>query len=174
MALAGCGGKVATENPAPSTGNPGPEQSVAPGGEAAATVAIEGVWARPAKTDAAMGATSAIYFTLHNAGDADDALVGARAEAVAGKTEVHETVMDASGAMKMQPAPRVDIPAGGSVEFRPGGLHVMLMDLKEDLAEGDTFQVTLTFEKSGEKTVDVPVKAQPASDPMESGKSHQH
>lgn len=174
LALAGCGGRAATENPAPSTGNPAAEQPAAPAAEAAASVTVEGAWARPAKTDAAMGATSAIYFTLHNAGTADDALVGAKAEAVAGKTEVHETVMDASGAMKMQPAPRVAVPAGGAVEFKPGGLHVMLMDLKKDLAEGDTFQVTLTFEKSGEKTVDVTVKAQPATDQMQMENPHQH
>lgn len=173
LALAGCGGKAATENPAPSTGGPAAEQPAAPA-EAAASVAVEGAWARPAKADAAMGATSAVYFTLHNAGTADDALVGAKAEAVAGKAEVHETVMDASGAMKMQPAPKVAVPAGGAVEFKPGGLHVMLMDLKKDLAEGDTFQVTLTFEKSGEKTVDVTVKAQPATDPMQMEKPHQH
>lgn len=174
LALAGCGGKAAPENPAPSTGNPAAEQPAGPAAEATASVTVEGAWARPAKTDAAMGATSAIYFTLRNAGTADDALVAAKADAVAGKAEVHETVMDASGAMKMQPAPRVAVPAGGTVEFKPGGLHVMLMEIKKDLAEGDTFQVTLTFEKSGEKTVDVTVKQQPATDPMQMEKPHQH
>lgn len=63
-----------------------------------------------------------------------------------------------SGAMKMRPVESVPLPAGGTVEFKPGGLHVMLLELKRDLKAGDAFAVTLKFEKAGPQTVQVTVR----------------
>jgi hypothetical protein len=74
-------------------------------------------------------------------------------------TEVHETKME-GGVMKMSPVSKVEVPAGGKVEFKPGGYHIMLMELQRDLKEGETITITLTFEKSGNVTVQASVKSQ--------------
>lgn len=126
-------------------------------------IQVRDAWARPG----AMGmghehmghegeSTSAAYFIIINDGDQPDALVGAAAD-VAEKVELHETHMEGDVA-RMRPVARVEIPARGQVEFRPRGLHVMLIGLKQDLRAGDTFTLTLRFERSGEIQVPVVVK----------------
>ena len=76
--------------------------------------------------------------------------------------EVHEMAMK-DNVMTMRQIPGLDLPAGKTVELKPGGYHVMLMDLKQQVKEGDTVPLTLTFEaKDGKRdTVDVkvPVRA---------------
>ncbi|MFQ6672713.1 MAG: copper chaperone PCu(A)C, partial [Candidatus Tectimicrobiota bacterium] len=57
------------------------------------------------------------------------------------------------GVMKMQPVRSVTVPVGGKVELKPGGVHLMLINLKRNLTAGDRFEVMLTFEKSGSMTV---------------------
>jgi hypothetical protein len=52
----------------------------------------------------------------------------------------------------------VDIPAGGSAELKPGSYHVMLIGLQQDIKEGDTVSITLTFQNAGKVTVEAPVK----------------
>jgi len=88
-------------------------------------------------------------------------LVGVSSPA-AGVTEIHEMKMD-KDVMKMAAVPSLDIPAGKSVELKPGGFHVMLMDLKAPLADKSSVPVTLTFENSkGVKSqveLQVPVKS---------------
>ncbi len=59
----------------------------------------------------------------------------------------------------MEAVPRLDVPAGATVMFETGGLHVMLTDLTEDLVEGDTVPMTLTFEEAGAVAVTVDVVA---------------
>jgi copper(I)-binding protein len=60
--------------------------------------------------------------------------------------------------MTMQQVDSVEIPAGGLVAFKPGGFHIMLMELAKPLVKGETFDLTLHFEKAGDKTVTVTVK----------------
>lgn len=93
------------------------------------------------------------FVTITNHGSKDDILVSASA-AVSGKAELHEmSVVD--NIMKMRHLPGgVPIPAGETVELKPGGFHVMFLDLKAPLKKGDTLNVSLTFEKAG--TVEVP------------------
>jgi copper(I)-binding protein len=89
-------------------------------------------------------------------------------DAWAASASMHETVMadDASaddmdmgdGSMTMQQVDSVEIPAGGLVAFKPGGLHVMLMGLTAPLTAGQTFDMTLQFETAGAKRVSVTVK----------------
>ena len=64
---------------------------------------------------------------------------------VAGVTEIHEMAMDGD-VMKMRAIPGLELPAGKPVELKPGGYHVMLMDLKKTLAAGDTVPVSLVVE----------------------------
>lgn len=138
--------------------------------EPAPPVQVMGAWARPAVAmlgggghsshdahgAAGMGATSAVYMTLVNAGDQPLALVGVRT-AVARAVELHETRVEGQIA-RMRPVQRIEIPARGRVELRPGGLHVMLLGLQRDLNLGDRFPVTLTFEGAGEVSVEVEVR----------------
>jgi hypothetical protein len=80
----------------------------------------------------------------------------------AGVVEIHEMAMDGS-VMKMRAVPGLDLPAGKAVELKPGGYHVMLMDLKQQLKDGETVPVTLVVEsKDGKREtleVKIPVKA---------------
>jgi len=117
------------------------------------TLGISDVWARPGNT----GGNSAIYLIVDNpTGQADSLLMAS--SAVADTVELHSSSMGADGMMMMEHQENIPVPAGEKIEFKPGGLHVMLIGLKNDLKAGDTFQVTLKFEKSGEKTLDVTVK----------------
>lgn len=108
--------------------------------------------------------------------EADVRLVGARAS-VAGVTEVHEMVLD-SGVMKMRPVPAVALPAGRTTELKPGGLHVMLMDLKQPLKASDTVVLTLEFEDAQKKRfsqeVNAPVKALATPAAPAGHGAHQH
>ncbi len=130
----------------------------APGAQAPA-ITITDAWARPAMMSGdghGMGMNSAVYFVVRNSGGQADRLIGA-STAVAGRAELHET-REEGGVMRMVPVPAVEIPAGGEVAFRPGGLHIMLMDLKRDLKVGDSFELTLRFERAGELKLSVPVR----------------
>jgi copper(I)-binding protein len=77
---------------------------------------------------------------------------------VAGVVEVHEMVME-KDVMKMRAVKGLDLPAGKTVELKPGGYHVMLMDLKQQMKEGDTVPVTLVVEGKDKKRSTIEVKA---------------
>ena len=89
---------------------------------------------------------------------ADTSLV-AVASPVAKIVEVHEMKME-GGMMKMRAVDKLALPAGKTVELKPGGYHVMLMDLAQPLKEGDTVPLTLTFEDKAGKKQTQDVKAQ--------------
>jgi hypothetical protein len=77
---------------------------------------------------------------------------------VAGVVEVHEMTMD-KDVMKMRAIKGLDLPAGKSVELKPGGYHVMLMDLKQQMKDGDSVPVTLVIEGKDKKRSTIEVKA---------------
>lgn len=92
--------------------------------------------------------------------------------------EVHEMAMQ-DGVMRMRQVPSVVLPAGKTVELKPGGYHVMLLDLKQQVKEGDTVPLTLVFEgKDGKREsleVKVPVRALNASaKPAAAHGDHKH
>jgi len=98
--------------------------------------------------------------------DADARLVSA-ASPVAGVVEIHEMVMD-KDVMKMNRVDGLALPAGQAVELKPGGYHVMLMDLKGQVKEGDQVPLTLTVEnKDGSRqTIELTAPARPLNAPM--------
>jgi protein SCO1/2 len=114
---------------------------------------ISGAWARPAHA----GGTSGAYLTIVNAGAQADALVGAQSP-LAESAEVHETRM-AGAVMQMQPVVRVEVSAGGQLELKPGGYHIMLMGLKRALAVGDRVPIILQFERGGAVQIEATVNA---------------
>ncbi len=95
------------------------------------------------------------YFTINNNGTSADRLLSASSPAF-NKIEMHETRM-ADGMMSMNQLMEVPVDAGVTVEFKPGGLHLMLMGIKQPLEVGDKVPVTLTFE-SGEQTIELEVR----------------
>ena len=100
------------------------------------------------------------FLKLENGGGADR-LVSARA-AVSNAVELHTMSMDGD-VMRMRQVDGIDLPAGKTVELKPGGLHIMFTGLKAPLKAGDKFPLTLKFEKAGEVTVDVVVEAPKAA-----------
>ncbi len=110
---------------------------------------VEGAWARPSMGVAGAGAA---YLLLTNETGSHDALVGASSPAAA-TVEIHETMAGDSGMMGMQPVEKIFVPAGGTVELKPGGYHLMLIDLTQPLQAGKTIELTLTFEKAPPVTV---------------------
>jgi hypothetical protein len=114
---------------------------------------VTDAWARPALN----GQNSAIYFMIENPRAKTDSLLSA-VTAVAESTELHKSMMNAEGVMSMQPQAAVEVPAKSQVEFKPGGLHVMLINLKQDLMPGDTLDLVLNFKDAGEVKLSVPVK----------------
>ncbi len=104
----------------------------------------------------ASGGTSAAYMQIANAGGSADALIKAESD-VADTVELHTMVMEGD-VMKMSPVEKIDIPANGQAELKPGGFHVMLIGLRHDLKEGEVVKITLTFQNSGPIQVEAPVR----------------
>ena len=100
------------------------------------------------------------FFVVEYAGAAADRLVRAASPA-AGSVELHQMTME-GGVMKMRFLPALDIPPGGKIELKPGGYHVMLLDLRQPLKVGDKVPLTLTFEKAGSVDVIVDVEGMDA------------
>lgn len=93
------------------------------------------------------GAPSAIaYLQIKNASAQPDRLVSARADF--GDASLHESVLNGD-VMSMDEIPGIDFPAGALVELRSGSYHVMIINLRDGLAAGDTVHLTLEFEKAG-------------------------
>lgn len=93
---------------------------------------------------------------------------------VAGVVEIHEMAMEGS-IMKMRALPNgLDLPAGKAVSLRPGGYHVMLMDLKQQMKEGDTVPVTLVIEGVDKKRETLEIKALVKALAAASTGAHQH
>lgn len=95
------------------------------------------------------------FMVIKNNGDTDVKVLKAD-NPVSRVTELH-THLNEGGVMKMRPVPSVDIKAKGEAVLKPGGLHVMLIDLKTPLKEGDIVPITLTFEDGSSKKVDAKV-----------------
>jgi len=111
----------------------------------AAKLTIDHPWVR-----ASLGAVpnTAGYMTIINAGDAPDTLIAASSPAVE-RVELHEHVRDGEVLRMREVEGGIAIPAGGKVAFAPGGLHLMLMGVKEKLKAGTVVDVTLEFKKAG-------------------------
>ena len=127
---------------------------------AQAQVEIEKPWARASVPGAKVAGG---YLTIVNRGSAPDKLVGASTPAAA-RVETHVHVMQGE-VMKMREVPGYAIPAGGRFELKPGGAHLMFVDLKRPFREGEKIPVKLRFERAGELEVEFSVAAMGASAP---------
>jgi hypothetical protein len=110
----------------------------------------------PQATGEATGENGAVYMTIRNMMDVEDKLIKAESD-IAEAIEL-QAVEDNNGVMETRSVPQLDIPAGGEVELRPGGFHVMLIGLNQELTPGGTINVTLQFEQAGEIAVQAEVR----------------
>lgn len=104
------------------------------------------------------------FMKIENKGKADQ-LISASSP-VAGEVQLHEMAMEGN-VMKMRQVKDIAVPANGAVELKPGGLHLMFMNIKSPLTAGETVPVKLKFAKAGEVEVKMPVNAMGAQ-----GSSH--
>jgi len=102
------------------------------------------------------GENSAVYFEI-TGGPYPDTILSATSE-IAGEVMLHKSIMDEEGTMRMEHQENVPIPAGEIVKFVPGGLHVMLIGLNQDLVTGELIELKLLFDNAGEVIIHAPVK----------------
>ena len=112
---------------------------------ALAQITITDAWARATAPGAKIGAG---YMTIRNGAKAPDKLLSASSPA-AEKVQTHLTVKEGD-IFRMREVKGYDIPAGGAFELKPAGAHLMLVNLKAPLNEGDKVPLTLRFERAGE------------------------
>lgn len=127
-----------------------------------ASVAVERPWAR-----ASIGTSrpAAAYLTLVNTGQAKVRLTGIETP-VAERAEIHRTIKKGE-VMRMEPVGNLELSSGERVVLEPGGMHLMLMDLRQSLDKGESFPLTLRFADGGTTEVTVPVMGPGVRGPAE-------
>jgi copper(I)-binding protein len=111
--------------------------------EAADGIIVHDAWSRATPPGITIGVA---YFVMDNRGP-DDRLLKV-SSSIAKQPELHISIME-DGVMQMRPLKTVEVAPGATIKFEPGGKHVMLIGLNKPLKAGDTFPLTLTFEKAG-------------------------
>jgi len=128
---------------------PAPAQEVKAG-----DLVITQPWSRATPGGAKIGGG---FLTIENKGAAPDRLVSVAGD-IAGRIEIHEMAMN-NGVMTMRPLDKgLAIEPGKTVKLAPGGYHLMLMDLKNPLKQGDKVPLTLEFEKAGKVALSLDVQ----------------
>jgi len=127
-------------------------------------------WSRATPAGAKVGGG---YLSIENTGTTADRLVSVSVP-FAARAEVHEMAVK-DGIMTMRPLEQgVELPAGAKVEFKPGGYHIMFMDLKQQLKQGEMIKGTLTFEKAGAVDVEFKVDSIAAKGDVAKGGEGEH
>jgi copper(I)-binding protein len=114
-----------------------------------AQIEIDNAWTRATPPGAK---TAAGYMTIRNQSSLPDRLIGA-ASPLAARVEMHVHLHDGD-VMRMRQVKGYDTPANGSLELKPGGAHLMFVDIKRAFKEGEKIPVTLRFERAGEMKVE--------------------
>ena len=166
LAVAACSSSGATAAPSAAAS--------AAASSASGAMSVTGAWMRPSPM---MAGSDAAYFVMTNGTGQDDALVSVSSP-ISATVEMHETVAvqpsaipaasggmmsaapSAGAMMVMRPVQSIPIAAGATVELKPGGYHIMIVDPKEQPAVGSTVELTLTFQKAPPVTVLAEVRGQ--------------
>lgn len=135
---------------------------------AADNVSVQDPYVRLAPPNAP--ATGA-FMVIKNNGDKDVKVVKAE-NPVSKVTELHTHIND-GGVMRMRPVPSIEVKAKGEAVLKPGGLHVMMIDIKAPMKEGDVVPITLSFDDGSTKQVDAKV-VRPMAAPMPAAMEHKH
>ena len=121
-------------------------------------ISVSKAWMRPA----VQGGNGAAYFLIQNRSDGGDELTGVSSDA-AQAVELHESRMEGD-VMQMHHAMSVPLEGNTSLEFAPGGWHVMFIGLNRDLNVGDRVELTLHFRDHADVTVSIPVQEMEVDD----------
>lgn len=115
------------------------------------------------------GAVTGAFMIIENRTDADETLVSAAVDSdIATVVEIHETTFDENDVMQMRPVEGgIEVPSMGNLVLKPGGYHVMLIDVQRALTPGEMIPVTLTFESGREITVEAEVREMTAGGSMD-------
>ena len=132
-------------------------------------VMVGDAWARATSPSQSVGG---IFLSIHDHGPGDT-LISASSP-IAANLELHQTVADASGVMKMLPVAALAVAAGAVLDLKPGSYHLMAIGLKQQLKPGETFPVTLVFAKAGAITVTATVGTAGSAGPAERVMDHMH
>ena len=116
-------------------------------------IEIENAWVREVPPGSSV---SAAYMTINNKGE-EDKLVGISSD-ISENVELHTSEVDENGVATMDMIKILVIPSGKTIELNPGGMHIMLIGLKDRLVDKESVSLKLTFEKSGEIMIKAPVK----------------
>lgn len=136
----------------------------------AGPIRIDHPWARPTVSGQSAGGG---FMTLDNSKGGADRLLAASSPA-AERVELHSMAMEGD-VMRMRQIDTIDLPAGQTVALKPGGLHFMLIGLKQPLALGSRVPMKLRFEKAGEVSVEIAVENAPVATPAAPDHSgHKH
>ncbi|MBL8049598.1 MAG: copper chaperone PCu(A)C [Anaerolineales bacterium] len=114
---------------------------------------VNNAWSRPALKSE----NGAVYFVIENGTYSNEKLLSVSTD-VAEDAQIHMTMVNDQSVMSMKMQEFVEIPSGNEINFKSGGLHIMLANLHQDLLVGDTFTLTLQFENAGEVNIQVIVK----------------
>jgi copper(I)-binding protein len=126
-------------------------------------VEVENAWSRATAPGAKVGAG---YLTIRNKAEKADKLLGA-SSSVAARVETH--IVEKQGeVMRMREVKGYEVPAKGSFELKPGGPHLMLVDIKRQLKEGEKVPLVLRFQNAGEISAELEVR------PLGAPKAHRH
>lgn len=132
--------------------------TAAPSTQPEATVTVNDPW-----IPQPVGGVAAMFGTAVNSTDAAVTLVGGSAPEV-GMVQIHEYIKEGTKEVMREVPGGLEVPAGGSVEFKPGSYHVMMMKVKADWQPGDTVPVTLNLSDGSSFTVDATVKSREGMD----------
>ncbi|GAA3534073.1 copper chaperone PCu(A)C [Zobellella aerophila] len=120
----------------------------------AGALQIDHPWSRAVPP---MAKVAGAFLSINNQGGEEDVLLGARTP-LAEKVEIHQSMLEGD-MMQMRQVSALPIPAHGEVVLKPGGYHLMLINLSSQPGEGDRFPLILQFEKAGEVEVEIAVEA---------------
>lgn len=116
-------------------------------------ITIDNSWVREVPPGSSV---SAVYMTINNNGE-DDRLVAISSD-ISENAELHTSMVNENDVASMEMMKVLDIPSGETVELKPGGMHIMLIGLKESLVDKKSVNLELTFEKAGLIDIEIPVK----------------
>ncbi|MDX1618578.1 MAG: copper chaperone PCu(A)C [Balneolaceae bacterium] len=134
------------------SGDPKPKPGTGPEEGARNSLMVRDARVRPASR----GMTTGGYLTILNRTPQTDTLVAVSTDA-AGHTEIHQSFRKEGGVSGMRPAGPLPVESGSRLELKPGGYHLMLMQLSRDLAAGDSISLTLKFTGSDSLRLRIPV-----------------
>lgn len=119
------------------------------------TLGLSGAWARASLSS---NNNSAAYMSINNPTDKQITILGASAAVIANNVELHKSFVDEKGISRMTSIDKIVVPANSTISLAPGGIHIMLFDLKRKLVSGEKFEIILALEEMDAIIVEAEIK----------------